>query len=197
MNILINDLPSSVEVNGIVYDIETDYRAAVEMALMVERGEKNPFLLCKPFFPGGIPQDISGAVEAVLFFFRCGEDAEKHTTNSQKPKDDKPAYSFEVDKEAIFADFWRYYNVDLSVEKLHWWTFKSLLMGLPEKSNFKDRIYYRKVKLSDLPKGERKRISAIRKEIEIRPHISGGKISLEERNQKMIDYVKKRGAEMR
>lgn len=197
MNILLDKLPSSVNVGGVVYEIETDYRAAVEMALMVERGEKNPFLLCKPFFPGGIPKDINGAVEAVLFFFRCGEDAEKHTASPQKPKDDKPAYSFDVDKEAIYADFWRYYNIDLSRDFLHWWTFKSLLMGLPEKSNFKDRIYYRKVKLSDLPKGEKKRIAAIRKEIEIRPHNNGGKISLEERNQKMIDYVKKRSEEVR
>lgn len=197
MNILTNDLPSSVEVNGIVYDIETDFRAAVKMALMVEKGEQNPFKLCEPFFPNGTPRNIGGAVEAVLFFFRGGE-AEKSDNKPQaKPKDDKPAYSFEVDSEAIYADFWRYYNIDLSVERLHWWTFKSLLMGLPEKSNFKDRIYYRKVKLSDLPKGERKRVSAIRKEIEIKTGNKGGKISLEERNNKMIDYVKKRSEEVR
>lgn len=197
MNILTDSLPSSVKVGGITYDIETDYRAAVKMALMVERGEKNPFLLCKPFFPKGLPKDINGAVEAALFFFRGGEGAEKPTASPQKPKDDKPAYSFDVDKEAIYADFWRFYNIDLSKDSLHWWTFKSLLMGLPEKSNFKDRIYYRKVKLSDLPNGERKRIAAIRKEIEIKTGENGGKITLEERNKNMIDYVKKRGVETR
>lgn len=197
MNILLDKLPSSVKVGGVFYEIETDYRAAVKLSLMVEKGEKNPFKLCKPFFPKGLPSDIGGAVEAVLFFFRGGVEAEKDTNAPQKPKDDKPAYSFDVDSEAIYADFWRYYNIDLSVETLHWWTFKSLLMGLPEKSNFKDRIYYRKVKLADLPKGERKRIAAIRKEIEIKTGEKGGKITLEERNRNMIDYVKNRSEEMR
>lgn len=197
MNILVDKLPSSVKVGGAVYEIETDYRAAVQMSIMIEKGEQNPFKLCKPFFPNGFPNNITGMVEAVLYFFRGGEETEKNTSIPQKPKDDKPAYSFEVDSEAIYADFWRYYNIDLSVERLHWWTFKSLLMGLPEKSNFKDRIYYRKVKLSDLPKGEKKRVSAIRKEIEIKTGNKGGKITLEERNKSMIDYVKKRGIEMR
>lgn len=197
MNILTDKLPTSITVGGVVYEIETDYRAAVQLSLMVERGEKNPLKLCKPFFPKGFPKEIDGAVKAVLFFFRGGDEVKAETKAPQKPKDDKPAYSFDVDKEAIYADFWRYYNIDLSKDSLHWWTFKSLLMGLPEKSNFKDRIYYRKVKLSDLPKGERKRIAAIRKEIEIRPHNNGGKISLEQRNQNMIDYVKKRSEEVR
>ncbi len=197
MNILTDKLPTSVTVGGIVYEIETDYRAAVQLSLMVERGEKNPLKLCKPFFPKGFPKEIDGAVKAVLFFFRGGDEVKAETKAPQKPKDDKPAYSFEVDKEAIYADFWRYYNIDLSKDYLHWWTFKSLLMGLPEKSNFKDRIYYRKVKLSDLPKGERKRIAAIRKEIEINTGEKGVKITLEERNRNMIDYVKNRCNEMR
>ena len=69
-------------------------------------------------------------------------------------------------------------------------------MGLPEKSNFKERIYYRTCKLSDLPKGERKRIANIRKLIEIKTSEKGGKMTLEERNKAMLDYVAKRTKEM-
>ena len=83
MNILINKLPSSVTVNGVIYNIETDYRAAVQMAIMIEKGEQNPFALCKPFFPNGFPLDIAGMVEAVIYFFRGGEET---TEEEKEPK---------------------------------------------------------------------------------------------------------------
>jgi hypothetical protein len=70
-------------------------------------------------------------------------------------------------------------------------------MGLPEDSNFKKRIYYRTCNLKDLPKKEQKRIASIRKEIEIKIAEKGGKITLEERNKQMLDYVIKRSNETR
>jgi hypothetical protein len=87
--------------------------------------------------------------------------------------------------------------VDLATENLHWWTFRSLLMGLPEDSNFKMRIYYRTCNLKDLPKKEQRRIAKIRKEIEIKAPESSGKITLEQRNKQILDYVAKRSNEMR
>ena len=190
MNILTDYLPSSVKVGNSTFDIETDFRAGVSFSLMVEAGESDILKLCSPFFPKGLPLDISGAVEAVLYFFRGGEKIEDNA-----PKSNKQAYSFNVDSEAIYADFWRYYNIDLSQDSLHWWTFRSLLMGLPEESNFKMRIYYRTCNLKDLPKKEQKRIANIRKQIEIKTTEKDGKLTLEQRNKQMLDYVKKRGNE--
>lgn len=193
MNILTDYLPSSVKIGDTSFDIETDFRAGVSFSLMIETGEDNIYKLCKPFFPNGLPLDIKGAVEAVIFFFRGGD-----ITEDNAPKQsNKPAYSFNVDSEAIYADFWRYYNLDLSQDNLHWWTFRSLLMGLPEDSNFKMRIYYRTCNLRDLPKKEQKRIANIRKQIEIKTVEKGGKLTLEQRNKQMIDYVSRRGKELR
>lgn len=192
MNILTDYLPSSVKIGNSTFDIETDFRAGVSFALMVEAGEDDFYKLCKPFFPRGLPCDINGAIEAALYFFRGGE-----KTEDNAPKSNKPAYSFNVDSEAIYADFWRYYNLDLSQDALHWWTFRSLLMGLPEDSNFKMRIYYRICDLKGLPKKEQKRITTIRKQIEIKTVEKGGKLTLEQRNKQMLDYVTKRANEMR
>ena len=192
MNILTDYLPSSVMVGNSTFDIKTDFRAGVSFYCMVEEGEDNLYKLCSPFFPKGLPRDINGAVEAVIYFLRCGE-----ITEDNAPKQNKPTYSFNIDSEAIYADFWRYYNIDLSQDDLHWWTFRSLLMGLPEDSNFKMRIYYRTVKLSDLPKKEQKRIANIRKQIEIKTIEKGGKLTLEQRNKQMLDYVIKRSNETR
>lgn len=193
MNILTDLLPSSVKVSGFTYDLVTDFRAGVSFALMVEKGEENILKLCEPFFPNGIPlTDLEGVVEAVLYFFRGGDVKEDATPRTNE----KPSYSFDVDNEAIYADFWRFYNIDLSQDNLHWWTFRSLLMGLPEDSNFKTRIYYRTCNLKDLPKKEKNRIAKIRKEIEIKK-ADTGKVSLEQRNKQMLDYVTKRGSETR
>ena len=193
MNILTDYLPSSVKIGNSTFDIETDFRAGVSFYLMIEAGEDSLYKLCTPFFPKGLPLDIIGAGEAVIYFLRGGEKTEDNAPKQPS----KPSYSFDVDSEAIYADFWRYYNLDLSQDNLHWWTFRNLLMGLPEDSNFKMRIYYRTCKLSDLPKKEQKRIAAIRKQIEIKTAEKGGKLTLEQRNKQMLDYVIKRNNETR
>jgi len=192
MNILTDYLPESVKVGKTTFELETDFRAGVSFYLMIEAGEESPFKLCTPFFPNGIPRDINGAVDAVIYFLSGGKSEE----DNAPAKKEKPSYSFAVDSEVIYADFWRFYNLDLSKDSLHWWTFRSLLMGLPEDSNFKTRIYYRTCNLKDLPKKEQARIRSIRKQIEIKTVEKNGKITLEERNKKMLEYVSKRGNEM-
>jgi hypothetical protein len=161
--------------------------------LLIESGENDPRKLCAPFFPSGLPKNIEKAVDAVVFFIRGGEG----TSEDNAQKSNKPAFSYSVDSDAIYADFWRYYNVDLATEDLHWWSFRSLLMGLPEDSNFKMRIYYRTCNLKDLPKKEKQRIAKIRKEIEIKAPEANNKITLEQRNKQMLDYVSRRSNELR
>lgn len=193
MNILINTLPTQIKANNSIFEPVTDYRASVEFELMVEKGIQDIKKLLTPFFPHGLPFDLVGAVEAVLWFYACGieEKQEKET----QPKEKKRVYSFSIDAEAIYSDFAKFYNIDLSTSNLHWWKFRALLMGLPEDSSFKKRIYYRTCELKDLPKKEQKRIREIRKEIEIKT-AQVEHTTLAERNKKMLDYVKKRSAEV-
>lgn len=190
MNILTDALPTSAVIDGQEYEIDTDFRAGVKFEMMIEQGEENIFRLLAPFFPN-TPYDLAGALREAELFFCCGTLPEK----SEKPTKSKQAYSFRVDSEAIFADFWRYYGIDLSREYLHWWVFRTLLAGLPEKSEFKQRIYYRTCDLKGLSKKERERILSIRSRIEIKAK-TGSKQTLEERNAAMLAYVAKRAAEI-
>lgn len=191
MNILTNALPTSIFVGGKEYAINTDFRAGVEFEMMIEQGEGNVYRLLAPFFASGLPVDIAGALREIELFFCCGALPEK----SNKPVKGKQAYSFQKDGEAIFADFFRYYGIDLSREYLHWWVFRALLTGLPEKSEFKQRVYYRTCDLKGLSKKERERIMAIRSRIEIKAK-TDGKRTLEDRNAAMLAYVAKRAAEI-
>ena len=159
--------------------------------IMLEHREENVFNLLRPFFPGGIPRDIAGALEAVILFYSGGAKPEEKEKGSTKR-----VYSFDIDAETIFSDFWQFYKIDLSTERLHWFVFRSLLFGLSEESGFKKRIYYRTCNLKNLPKKERERIMKIRKQIEIVDKVTGGKMTLEERNAKMKAYVRKRSKEV-
>lgn len=191
MNILIDRLPNSATVGGKRYPIETDYRAAVAFELMVDEGVNDLAKLLSPFFPHGLPANANVATEAALWFYRCGEEMpEKKEETAKGPR----SYSFEVDADTIFADFWRYYNIDLSSDLLHWWTFRALLAGLPEKSGYKQRVYYRTCDTKGLPKAEQARINRIRKMIAISEK-KRHKLTLEERNALMLEYVAKRSAE--
>lgn len=191
MNILTERPPTSVKIGASVYDINTDYRIGVEFELMVEAGEESVSKLISPFFFQTLPHDVEGAIDSALWFYRCGNEP---VTGGGKAG--KQSYSFAVDAEAIYSDFSCYYGLDLSSAELHWWTFRALLFGLPEDSNFKKRIYYRTCDLKKLPKSERERINKIRKQIEIKANTkTGSKLTLEERNAQMLEYAARRSAE--
>lgn len=188
MNVLVDRLPSAVSLNGRRYQLETDFRAAVAFEIMVDKGEEDIYTLMAPFYPHDFPE-TEDAVEAALWFYRCGEDIPK-----EKPKKGPRSYSFEIDAETIFADFWHYYNIDLSSEGLHWWVFRALLANLPDDSGYKQRAYYRTCDLKGLPKAEQERIKRIRNIIAIKKE-NTGKMTLEERNALMLEYVAKRHEE--
>lgn len=195
MNILTDRLPDTVEICGSVFEINTDFRAGISFELMVEKGEQHIGKLLSPFFPDGFPREIvtgsfvEDALEKTLAFYRMGDDTEQ-----KESKPGKQSYSFEVDGETIYSDFWRYYGVDLSTSYLHWWAFRALLMGLPDDSGFKQRVYYRTCDLSGLPKKERERINKIRNLIAIHPD-GKKKLTLEERNAQMMEYAAQRSKE--
>ena len=192
MNILTDALPKTVQIGGKMYPIETDFRVWVSFELCFQKGE-HTFDVLTPCFPDGeIPnQNADDIAAAVIDFYCCGKTGEE----KKKPtKSNKQAYSFDVDNSAIFADFWNYYNIDLSQEGLHWWAFRSLMEGLPEKSEFKQRIYYRTCELKGMHKKERERIMKIRSMIEIKKD-ENTKVTLEERNAQMLEYVAKRAKE--
>ena len=191
MNILIDRLPETVTVGASEFSINTDFRAGVAFETLVECGETNIYALLAPFFPDGIPKDVASAFEAVLLFYRCGDNTE---IKQGGPSSNKQAYSFTVDSETIYADFRHYYSLDLSSIYLHWWAFRALLIGLPDDSGYKQRVYYRTCELTGLPKKERERINKIRNRIAINPE-GRGKATLEERNAKMLAYASRRSKE--
>lgn len=189
-NILTQTLPLKIQTENGIFEPVTDFRAGIEFEVMVEKGEQDIFNLMKPFYPNGLPEPEKSAIEAAIWFYMCG--GEEKEEPAKPTRNRKKAYSFTVDAEAIYSDFSRYYNIDLTDAKIHWWKFRALLYGLPNDSAFKERIYYRTCDLKNLSKNEKKRIAEIRKHIEIKTEEKGEKITLEQRNKQILDYVSNR-----
>lgn len=196
MNILLNSLPNTVNIGGKETEIETDFRAGIKFELLIQKGEEDIEKLLEPFFPNGINEnDLLEALRSAELFYCCGKLPEKKSSGGTVKKGE--SYSFEQDANIIFADFLNFYGIDLNSISLHWWAFRSLLEGLPEKSEFKQRIYYRTCDTKGLSKKEKERILKYRKSIEIKPINKRNKMTLEERNRQFKAYVKKRSSEPR
>ena len=194
MNILIDRLPDTVTIGEYEYPIDTDFRAGIEFELAVQRGEKSLDAWLSPWFER-YPSDIEGAIKAAVWFYSCGKTVD--VTKDEKPgraaENAKQGYCFEVDADALLSSFWQAYQIDLTTARLHWWVFRKLMFGLPDECEFCKRIYYRTCDLKGLPKKERERIVKIRNKIAIEN--KGGKMTLEERNKQMREYVKRRHTE--
>ena len=93
MNVLLDSLPSTVDISGKKYPINTDFRAGVKFELLMQNNEENILKLLEPYFPDGIPEDalktkegIIATMKAIELFFCCGslpEKKEKKTENTK------------------------------------------------------------------------------------------------------------------
>jgi len=169
MNILYEFLPNSVTVNEIDYPVITDYREWVRFSDLMQtdelsQDEKSNIAL--QWFMNEVPEDIPKAIIALGEFY-CMNEIQIPTQSQGKKKNNKPVMSFEYDAPVIISGFMECYGIDLVRTKhMHWWKFKSLLDGLSKDTEYKERIGYRSVKLSDIKnKEEKKRIRAIQQRI--------------------------------
>ena len=193
-NVLLDRLPDTVNIGGREYPIDTDFRAGIEFELAVQNGaETLADLLCPWYGSVGYPQDIVGAVDAAIWFYRCGvsEDKPQEENRAQAAtRRHTQGYCFDMDADAILASFWQAYRIDLTTASLHWWVFRALLSGLPEESEFKRRVYIRTCDTKGMSKKQKEQIMKQRKALEIkRP---GKKETLAERDRKMREYVAQR-----
>ncbi len=190
-------LPKSVLIDGRECSICWDYQTWMRFDGIRESniGEEEKLIgmlqLCYP----RIPENIEEAVNKMLWFYRCGEEEEKEEKRQryQRRTSKEPAFSFSQDEPYIYAAFLEEYGIDLTqTQDLHWWKFMSLFESLGEDTKMSKIMYYRKASISGLPKERRAFINEMKKLYQIRQNSEGRRLTLEERNQRWIDYVKER-----
>ncbi len=154
MNILLDQLPTAVEVGGKTYDIPTDFRTVIRMEMFMtdtqlEDTDKLLQILLL-FFTGVelLPDKVEQAIIAIMNFYRCGK--ENAIQESAGVNRRTQIYSFEHDAPYIYAAFLEQYGVDLTQEPyLHWWRFKAMFDSLSDKTQFVKIMGYRSMVITN------------------------------------------------
>lgn len=158
MNILIDLLPSSVEIEGTEYEIRSDFRTSVLFSLLMEDNDISDnikFDLALDLYYPVIPNNKDKAIDKIIWFYSLGK--EKNEI-SETTKTSKKVFDYEVDAPYIYSAFMSDYKIDLQdIEYLHWWKFKSLLEGLKDTNRLNEIIKYRSVDVNKLKDKEEKK----------------------------------------
>lgn len=172
MNVFYESLPDHITVDGADYQVITDYREWIRFSDMLK--SEIPVALKIKFlsemFLDSVPnvyteEGLEDAIDGITAFLTMrGMDFPSEAMPSGAEEGQKAIY-YDYDAPCIISAFLRDYGIDLlTIPYLHWWKFRMLLDGLEEKSQIKERIYYRTVDVRDIKdKEERKRIQRIRR----------------------------------
>lgn len=198
MNLLTDRLPEEVEINGKWRPIRTGFSIGVQFELLMQDAARNDeellFRALELYYPS-IPDDLSVALDRLLWFYRCGRDLETAPDERVRSsgKRVQRVYSFEQDADLIFAAFWETYGIDLSREDLHWWKFRALFSALPPDCEFSRVVSYRTADTRGMPKKQKQVYEKLKQRYAIKSRSeTGPALTLAQRDQKMKDYIDRR-----
>lgn len=147
MNMLIDLLPKTVEIDNKEYDINWDFRTSILFEIMMqdeELTEEEKIVQALRLYYPVIPTNIEKAIEKFLWFYKCGKKDRKVKGNKSIDNGVKQIYSFDYDDEYIYSAFIDQYKIDLQdIEGFHWWKFKAMFKGLKSDNEIVKIMGYR------------------------------------------------------
>lgn len=179
--------PDFLEIDNKKYYIDTDFRIWIKFfKILIQNNNEDEKTANLIFFiqEMGLPFS-KNTLNAILNFFKGGE-IDRHTIRTKEC-----IYDFETDSSLIFSAFLTQYNKDLTTEKIHWWKFKSLFSGLDDNHMISKVMWARNADTKGMSKEMRKYVKSLKDAYPLN-YNSIPNITLEERNRKMIDYVRER-----
>ena len=162
MNILLDTLPKTINLDGKKVPIKTDFRDWVRFTKIlqdynldqmtgVEFVEMMEKIISTLFFESQKIQ-ISFELFQEIVNFYVGFSERK---NNKKKNDGPRTYDFVIDADAIYSSFYKEYGIRLIEHEMHWYEFRSLFSNLSENSpvGYLNRI--RTMKESEVPAEKR------------------------------------------
>ncbi len=144
MNILVEDLPETLEIDGNSYRINSDFRACLLTIMAFEDNEltmqEKQHILLNNLFAEEMPSNLEGAIQAALQFLNGKSGSDCETEERTSPR----LYSLSHDANFIYAAFKQTHGIDLQTDKLHWWKFLALFMDLGSETTFCSLVSLRK-----------------------------------------------------
>lgn len=128
------DLPVKVEIGGVEYAVNADYRDILDIIEQLEEPDESQevcvycamAMFYEDFFE--MPEEhYAEALELMMWFINCGQEEEKEGQPAPKQID------WQQDGLMIAADINKVAGCDVrSLSFLHWWTFMAYFMGIGE-----------------------------------------------------------------
>lgn len=123
--------PTSIEVNGKKYQINTDFRVAIRCEQVatdynISNNERALAIIYLLFGEKAL-NDVDNYEQFLILakkFLGCG----KEIDSEENERD--PDMDFVEDYDYIEASFMSDYHIDLENQKMHWWKFMKLINGL-------------------------------------------------------------------
>ncbi|MCW6094747.1 bacteriophage Gp15 family protein [Clostridium sporogenes] len=189
MNMLIDLVPTTIEIEDVEYEINSDFRTSILFELLMqdnELSEEDKIMQALQLYYPVIPSNINEAVEQMLWFYRCGKDIipSKGTGKGKSTQ----IYNFEYDDDYIYSAFLDQYRIDLQdIEYLHWWKFKAMFKALKEDNEIVKIMGYRSMDLSKIKDKEEKNYYRKMQELYKIPIAKDEKDKLEEINNILLN----------
>lgn len=155
MNILIDELPNTVNIEGLDYLINTDFRIGIMFEQLMQDKkvtDEQKLELAIGLYLKNKVRNKAESVQKILWFYSCGHKEKANRGGSGALR--KAIYDYNEDAEYIYSAFLQQYNVDLQDASLHWWKFKAMMQGLKD-CRFTEIMGYRSVNLKDVPECQR------------------------------------------
>ena len=142
---MIGLLPKSLVIDGIEYDIDSDYRTALlimqmynDRALSVLNAQMTMLNILFTTIPEGesepvtiIPENISEAIKQAMWFLNIGDNDD----NNGDVKSIKRTIDYKKDEQLLFSAVNAVYTKDVRSERyMHWWTFYGLCQAIDGES---------------------------------------------------------------
>lgn len=142
-NVLIDLLPTTVEIDGQQYMVDSDFRTCLRIILAFEDTEltsvEKQMVMLNNLYPE-MPDTIAEAIKQGIWFLDGGQ-----AEGNREERSARRVYSFEKDAPYIFSAFRQTHGIDLeTIEYLHWWKFLYLFMDLGEDTFFVRLVGLRK-----------------------------------------------------
>lgn len=196
MNVLMDDLPTAVTVKGAQIPIATDYRTGILFETLlkdpaVSDAEKLDTVLVL-YYGDQIfslltdMEAVQEALDAIMWFYRCGADETEDPDEGGTGRRKDPAFAYEHDAPYIYAAFVEAYGIDLTKNRLHWWQFRALFLGLPETVLFYKIMGYRTMEIpAKMPKAQKRYYQRMKRIYRL--PLSAEEISLEQEMNAILE----------
>lgn len=185
-------LPTSVEIDGVTYPINSDFRFGISLEMEVVHSEEPDVAgLLTAFYPSGVPRNVREAADKMLEFY-MGYMSALDSKSAKNENKKGRQYDYNMDADVLIASFLNYYGVDLTQDKLHWWAFRRLMLNLPDESPFMQRIHYRIADINKVDKKLQKHYRKMKSLYSLKTKNTDAPMTVEERDAALKEKIRRR-----